>query len=241
MMASTDLLATESGPRPVSQRSMVELVIDEVRRSILDGSLPPGSPVSINDLSSRLNVSHIPVREALRRLEGEGLVELRRSRSAVVAPLSLEDLRDVFGLRALLEGEVMSRAAKIYTDADLERLEQAWELLRVQRDDDAESLSARHAAFHRLLVAPAASQWDLRLLDIVWQAHARYMYLIFTGSRDLGETDLRDAHLDLLQAARLRSPRAARRAVKEHLARGVALVGPALARAPRAVTGAESD
>src|SRR5919206_2910505 len=86
------------GPRPVAQKSVVELVIDEVRRSILEGSLPPGAPVSIADLSSRLEVSHIPVREALRRLEGEGLIELRRSRSAVVASMTAEDLDHVFRL-----------------------------------------------------------------------------------------------------------------------------------------------
>jgi DNA-binding GntR family transcriptional regulator len=79
--------------------SVVDLVSDNVRRSILDGSLPPEA--SGSDLRAQRTVrrwSH-PVREALRRIEGEGLAELRRSRSAVVAPLSATDLQEVFHLR----------------------------------------------------------------------------------------------------------------------------------------------
>ena len=221
-------VADRNGPRPLTQRSIVELVIDEVRRSILHGSLPPGSVVSINDLSSRLNVSHIPIREALRRLESEGLIELRRSRSAVVAPLTARDMNDVFRLRALLEADVMCRAMKLYTPLDLEELHDAWETLRIDDIDDAESISTRHRAFHQLLVRPVASEWDERLLDVLWQAHERYMYLIFTGSLEEGDTDLRDAHTDLLHAALPGSTREARRAVKEHLERGLRLVAPAL-------------
>ena len=236
-MGSSSVLSTPhepAGPRPVAQRSVVDLVIDEVRRSILDGSLRPGAPVSIAELSARLEVSHIPVREALRRLESEGLIELRRSRSAVVAPLSREDLANVFYLRELLEGDVMARATKLYTDADLAAIETAWERLKIQPDDDAESLSARHAAFHNLLLRPAANEWDWRLLDVTWQAGERYMFLILAETLAEKPTTFRDVHRDLVDAALARSPRAARRAVKEHLASGLDLIGPALDRSEHA-------
>jgi DNA-binding GntR family transcriptional regulator len=216
------------GPRPVARRSVVDLVIDEVRRSIMAGELPPGSPVSIAELSARLDVSHIPVREALRRLESEGLIELRRSRSAVVAPLSREDLESVFHLRGLLEADVMARAVKRYTDADLAVIETAWEALRVRPDDDVESFAVRHADFHRVLLAPAATQWDERLLDITWTANDRYLFLILGEITKRSPTDARDAHLELLDAARAGSARAARRAVQAHLASGIDLIGPAL-------------
>ena len=219
------------GLRPVAQRSVVDLVIDEVRRSILDGSLRPGAPVSIAELSARLEVSHIPVREALRRLESEGLVELRPSRSAVVAPLSRQDLSDVFNLRELLEADVMARAVKLYTDADLAAIEQAWGRLQIDPADNAESLSARHTAFHNLLLRPAANEWDWRMLDITWQAGERYMFLILAETLAETPTQFRDVHRDLADAALHRSPRQARKAVKEHLRSGVELIGPALDRA----------
>jgi DNA-binding GntR family transcriptional regulator len=219
------------GPRPVAQQSIVELVIDEVRRSILDGSLPPGSPVSIADLSGRLNVSHIPVREALRRLEGEGLVELRRGRSAVVAPLSATDLADVFDLRALIEGDLMAAACKRYTDADLLGLQAAYDAIEVRPGDDSEAISQRHTDFHRLLVAPASTEWSGRVLEMLWQAGDRYMYLIIGAAGGPPSTALRDEHDEILAAALARDARAARKAVKAHTDSGIGLIGPLLKRA----------
>lgn len=217
--------ASNNGPRPVAQKSVVELVIDEVRRSILEGSLPPGAPVSIADLSSRLEVSHIPVREALRRLEGEGLIELRRSRSAVVASLSTEDLDDVFRLRTLIEGDMMARSVKLYTDEDLEEIEAAYDALKREEGDNAEDISARHLRFHRLLYGPAASEWDWRLFDILWQAGERYMYLILGTTMLEGTPEhFRDVHTPLLEAARARSVKLAHKAVTAHLQSGIELV-----------------
>jgi DNA-binding GntR family transcriptional regulator len=219
------------GPRPVAQRSVVELVIDEVRRSILEGALPPGAPVSIADLSNRLQVSHIPVREALRRLEGEGLIELRRSRSAVIASLSREDLHHVFHLRSLIESDLMARAVKDYTDEYLERIQAAYDALERRPDDTAEDQSGRHAAFHSLLYAPAASDWDWRVYDILWQAGERYMYLILGSTMlDGSPTHFREVHTDLLEAARARSVRLARKAVAEHLQLGIEHVGARLGK-----------
>jgi len=83
---ATEAITRNRGPRPLSPQSLVDLVIDEIRRSIVDGSLPPGSTVLVSEMASRLEVSHLPVRAALRRLEAGGLVNLRRSRNAIVAP-----------------------------------------------------------------------------------------------------------------------------------------------------------
>jgi DNA-binding GntR family transcriptional regulator len=221
------------GPRPVAQQSIVDFVIDEVRRSILDGSLRPGSPISIADLGSDLNVSHIPVREALRRLEGEGLIELRRGRSAIVAALSRDDLADVSGMRALLEADVMARAVALYDAADIAAIEAAWTALEVRSGDDVETLSRRHRAFHELLLGPALTEWSTRLLDMVWQAGDRYLHLVLAEAMSSSPTRLRDEHRSLLDAARQRSRRAARKAVLDHLHGDVALIGPILDRPSR--------
>jgi len=212
------------GPRPVASRSVVDLVIEEVRRSILDGSLSPGAAVSISELSDRLAVSHIPVREALRRLEGEGLIALRHSRSATVAPLSVHDLEEIFHLRALVEGETMARAVHLYTEDDLAAVEDAWAALHLRPDDDAEAVFVRHRELHRLLVRPAAGEWDRRILDILWLAGERYVRLLIVTKTLAGPpARLYEAHRGLVEAARSRSARLARRATREHteLATGV--------------------
>lgn len=215
--------ASESAARPIAQVSVVELVIDEIRRLIVEGALPAGAPVSIADLSERLQVSHIPVREALRRLEGEGLIELRRSRSAVVAAISAEDLRQIFHLRALLEGDIMARAVKVYDEADLMAIEDAWRALERRPDDTVADLAGRHVDFHRQINLPVMNDWDLRLGEILWQAGDRYMYLILSAEVMTGDpTAFRGVHEGLLHAARSGSASVARRAVREHVDRGIA-------------------
>ena len=89
--------------RPIQSRSVVEQVMTELRRSILSGALEPGREFSLRELAEMLHVSIIPVREALRGLESEGLVVTRPGRSALVAPLDLDELQGIYRLRRLLE------------------------------------------------------------------------------------------------------------------------------------------
>jgi DNA-binding FadR family transcriptional regulator len=79
---------------------VAEQVTVELRRSILSGALAPGQEFSLREIADMLQVSFIPVREALRSLEGEGLVVTRPGRSALVAPLDLDELRGITGCGA---------------------------------------------------------------------------------------------------------------------------------------------
>ena len=230
MTSSQPAVESSVNARPIAQRSVVDLVIDEVRRLVLEGTLKPGSTLSITELSNRLQVSHIPVREALRRLETEGLIELRRSRSAVVADLSVPDVTQVFHLRTLLESDLLARAVKRYTDEYLAECSEAWEALAWAPDDTAEQLSARHVEFHRRLYLPALTEWDIRVGEILWQASERYIYLILGSAEVLSSALLfRDAHRPLLDAALQRSVKLARKATADHNASGVELISRLLA------------
>ena len=91
-------------------------------------------------------------------------------------------------------------------------------------------MSARHTTLHNLLLRPAANEWDWRLLDVTWQAGERYMFLILAETLADEPATFRNVHRDLVDAALQRSQRAARRAVREHLASGLDLIGPALER-----------
>lgn len=220
------------GPRPLSPQSLVDLVINEVRRSIMDGSLPPGSTILVSELAARLEVSHIPVREALRRLEAGGLVTLRRSRNAIVAPVSRQDAESIFRAQRMLEGELFAQAASGYTEDDRAEIQAAYEALEVAPDGPMgpDTLSARHIAFHRVLTDPVASQWDHRLLDMLSGAAERYMFLITGGQKSEGPTAFRDAHAGLLAAALGEPGHLPREELAAHLAHGLELIGPALDR-----------
>jgi DNA-binding GntR family transcriptional regulator len=95
----------------VEYRTMQRIVTDRVRSAILSGQFGPGERVPQDDLAQQLGVSRMPVREALRILESEGLVELRPHRGAVVVDLLPEDIAEVFEIRAMLEGKAAALAA----------------------------------------------------------------------------------------------------------------------------------
>src|ERR1700753_4322161 len=95
----------------------------ELRRSILSGALAPGREFSLREVAEMLQVSIIPVREALRSLESQGLVHMRPGRSVVVAPLDLDELHGIYRLRRRLEPEIAQRSCRLLSAAELDRLE----------------------------------------------------------------------------------------------------------------------
>jgi DNA-binding GntR family transcriptional regulator len=211
-----------SGPavRPIESRSVAEQVTVELRRSILSGALAPGREFSLREIADMLQVSFIPVREALRSLEGEGLVVTRPGRSALVAPLDLDELRGIYRLRRELEPELAQRSCLLLSDRELERLErQAAGFGDEQRG--MSEIYEDHHAFHLALLAPAATTWDIRILTTLWRAAERYIRIGFgLLDPDPHEHWRRErAHEDLVAAFRRRDPDGAAQAVHGHLAR----------------------
>lgn len=205
--------------RPVPQESIVDRVTVEIRRCILTGVLPPGEPFSITGLAEQLEVSHIPIREALRRLESQGLLQLRAGRSAIVAPIDPDELRSIYRLRHLLEPDLAARSAKVFTPDDIARLERALEAYGADIHTPDLALG-RHQEFHLALLSPGASEWDLRILNLLWQVSERYVRLVFSNELlDRAQANrLVGAHQPIVEAARHGTPDQLRKVVKAHLA-----------------------
>jgi DNA-binding GntR family transcriptional regulator len=215
--------------RPIETRSLSEQVTNEIRRSILAGALPPGQSLSLRRLADQLGVSFIPVRDALRVLEGEGLVVNPAGRSASVASLDLEEFHAIYRVRRLLEPDLARRSVPQLKDAELDRLYRAAaEFGGAKRSMD--DIYDDHRAFHLALLAPAASAWDIRILMMSERASERYVRIGFgLLDPDPGEHDRRrDAHQLLVEEFRQRDPRIAARALDEHLAHNEELAHNAL-------------
>lgn len=185
--------------------SAVDLVTAEIRRSILSGALPPGQSFAVTDLTSQLGVSHIPVREALHRLEAQGLVMLSPARRPMVAPLTLDDVEAIYQLRLRLEAPLAGRMTEL-RDTPVAGAQWTGELRRllglafnpdVHPDDQWDA----HYSFHKMLVEPAATAWEMRILQQLWDAADRYTRLVFDpqGIRDAERERRAAAHYDLLR------------------------------------------
>ena len=193
------------------------LVVD-IRRMIFTGQLVPGQRFSLRALATKLGVSFIPVREALRTLESQGFIIADPGRRSVVAPLDPEDLRSIYRIRLRLEPEIAFRACELLTPDEFDRLEaQIAEFSDENRVID--DIYDAHHDFHLQLLRPAATDWDLRILENLWHAAERYVRLAF-GKRDFtpGEHRRReDSHRGLLETFRSRDPERAAFALREHL------------------------
>jgi DNA-binding GntR family transcriptional regulator len=224
--------SSSEGPlRRVEARSVVEQVTAEIRRAIISGRLEPGQEFSLRELAGQLGVSFIPVREALRSLENEGLVQTRPGRSAVVAPVHLDDLHGIYRLRHRLEPEIARRSCLLLTSDVLDNLEK--EAASFGRLDlGIDEVYEAHQAFHLALLAPAATDWDVRTLTTLWRAAERYIRIGFrTLDPEPQEHQRREhAHEDLITVFRSQDPLAVEQAVDEHLERNEQLARSALAR-----------
>jgi GntR family transcriptional regulator, rspAB operon transcriptional repressor len=152
---------TPFGRRP----SAADFAFDSLRRAILDLVLPPGTTLSRASLAAQLGVSQTPVREALIRLQAEGLVEVVPNASTRVARIQVENAREAHFLRLALEVEVVRRLATEAADPAL--AERLHHLLAEQeallRQGDHAGFAAADEAFHAALYAAAgiAGLWDL--------------------------------------------------------------------------------
>lgn len=198
--------------------SAVDLVTAEIRRAILTGGLPAGEQFSIRELAGQLGVSHIPIREALRRLESQGLILLKQARSAEVASLTIQDMDAIYALRLRIEPQLAAEAVPLRSENDLERLA---ELLEASRGFDPESAWGAHHDFHAALLAPAATEWDDRILETLWTAAERYTHLVFdpTQITEAERGRRYDRHALLLDAAVKRDSRLMEASIVQHLVR----------------------
>lgn len=122
-------LAEKFGPRVGATQ---EWVFHVLRNGIISGDIPEGTQLKQDEISSALNVSHIPVREALRRLESQGLVLIHPNRGASVTRLSRGTLLDMMEVRATLSVMLLKNGAPLLTDADYEELD---EIIEAQQNE----------------------------------------------------------------------------------------------------------
>ncbi len=152
-----------------------EAVLAELRRTIVTGELKPGEQILQDALAERFGVSRVPLREALKILEGEGQVTYQPHRGYFVTELDVDDLREVYRIRDLLESEAARIAVPLLTDTDLDRLEAAADDVdRADQSGDLVAMTAANRVFHFTLLEAAKMPRLVRLSRVLWDATDAY-------------------------------------------------------------------
>lgn len=146
-----------------------QVILDELRRVILDGDAPPGTAIPVDEVADLFGVSRIPVRESLKTLIGEGLVQHRPRSGYTVAQLTLGELREIYVLRGLLEQAAMGSAVAAANADDDVLVSGAYrDLCTAQNESDHRGYHRESRRFHLALLAPARTQRLLRMLESAW-------------------------------------------------------------------------
>lgn len=195
---------TDARPRrgqPMRREQLSDEVAGHLRAAIMTGALRPGTFIRLDETAAGLGVSITPVREALRTLRGEGMVQLEPHRGHVVLPLSRRDIEDIFWLQATIAKELAATAARRITKAEIDELERLTDLLAsaVSRAD-TDAIAAAEFAFHR-----AFSQATGRIKLAWFLLHvARYLPpLVYAADPQWGAAAVEN-HRQLIAALRRR-------------------------------------
>ena len=136
--------------RAVRREQLSDEVAARLRADIMTGTLRPGTFIRLDETAAALGVSITPVREALRTLRGEGMVQLEPHRGHVVVPLTRADVEDIFWLQATIARELAATAAERISDAEIDQLDRLNDDLAAAVDrHDADEIAAAEFAFHR--------------------------------------------------------------------------------------------
>jgi DNA-binding GntR family transcriptional regulator len=189
-------------------------VLDTLRRAILSGVIEAGTPLIQSELSARLGVSKTPIREAIRDLAAEGLIDFDSYRSSVVHTPTLEEAREIYQLRLVLEPIAVRRAVENISD---EAIAKADSLAReMRRTTDVSDWLALNRDFHDVLTSPAGATRLLSIIEGLRNAAAIQIAWSFKASGSQMEVANADHDL-IVDAYRRRDTDAAVEATTHHL------------------------
>ncbi|MBI3977452.1 MAG: GntR family transcriptional regulator [Chloroflexi bacterium] len=169
-------------------RTVELFVFDQLRRAILDGTLQPGEWLRQDDMAERLQVSRMPVREALRVLATEGLVTLVPHRGAVVTDLSVEDLEEIYAARCGLEALAARIGAERVTDGVLAEMHRYYEELDALAWNDLGGYLKAERQFHAVCYQASGRERLIKIVDDLRERAERYIRLAHSSPGRLPES-----------------------------------------------------
>ena len=201
------------------RQTLTQRVADRLSQLIVNGDLAPGTRLVETDLARRLRVSRAPIREAIKDLELLGLVSKPSRRGARVMELSARDVKEIYEVKAMLDGLAAGLAAERVTDGELARLQglhQRMQQLVTRGDRDGYATTSRE--FHEAIIAAGGNARLMRM----YAAMSRQIWWLGTMVMTRSErsaTSMRE-HADLLDSLLARDVKRAREAAENHARRG---------------------
>ncbi|MEJ8567784.1 GntR family transcriptional regulator [Elongatibacter sediminis] len=201
----------------LEKKTITTLVLEQIREMILSQKLKPGEPLRQVAIGEELNVSRIPVREALLQLEAEGLVKFTPHKGAVVTEVEPDQVEEIFDLRETLESRIFSLAFPRITTEDLEEAQGVLDRFEtlLQPGADISEWSKLNWEFHEALYRPAHRKRTLQFIKMLHADCDRYLRMQISLSGSYEDADRE--HRQLLKLCKAGKKREAVQLLKSHI------------------------
>lgn len=201
-----------------NHKPLREIVYEELKRQIMVGEIAPGTRMMEVELAEEMGVSRTPVREAIRKLEKEGLVTIEPRRGAYASDISAKDMVDILEVRQDLEGMAAGIAAQRITEEGRLELESiAREYKESVDKEDIEQIIKNDEAFHKYIVSLSGNKTLIKMVSQVQELALRFRYIYYEDfSRFKNQPTEHQAIVDAIVSGDVTS---ARVNAEEHLAR----------------------
>ena len=197
----------------VARQSLTDQIVDVLRRRIVSGELAEGTKLRQEKLAAELGVSRVPLREAIRQLEGEGLVTTELHKGTVVSSLSPHEVEELFEMRMQLEPWLFGLAIPAMSETDFQAAHEV--IAEASAVTDAREWGELNWRFHHALCVASGRHLALRLLRTVHDNANRYVNLKLAVAVDV-DRELED-HRRLIAFARLRDVDGGVALLREHI------------------------
>lgn len=201
----------------IPRQSLTSAVADKLREEIIRGAIPEGSQLRQDAIAIQYHVSRIPVREALRQLDAEGLITIVPNRGAIVPALSPTDVEELFTIRALLEPEILKHSIPRLTQADFSEAEVVLHRYEseLQREDHLFTWGRLNWQFHSILYSRAERPHFMSIIRNVNNNGERYTRLQLYLTHGVKRAN--EEHHQILELCRMRDVAGACKLLRQHI------------------------
>ena len=203
-------------PIESNKKTMTAIVQERIREAILSGELAAGSRIDQVRLAEQLDVSLVPVREALKKLDAEGFVQIVPRRGAFITETSTHDMQELYLARQILEGEAAYHAAEKLSDEEITVLSDLMpQMTQALTQHDYDLFMVLNREFHFTIYQAAQNRYVLNMVVSLWDLSERYRYQ-YVYLRDQG-TVVQAEHQRILEACKVRDKDKLRDAIVHHM------------------------
>lgn len=206
-------MTANSGLRIENKDTLHLKVCNAIRQAIISGELKPGERLKQSELADQLGVSRMPVREALQKLETEGLVVIEPHKGAIVKSISVSDIEEIYSLRAELEKMAIYQSVDLFTNEDILQLSVLVD--RMEAAQDVDEFIADNIEFHKLLVKRCSWERLKSFIGNLWNGFPQQTPHVIAGQMETSNVE----HREILNAIKARDKETAANLLSEHINR----------------------